>query len=599
MITPRPYQQAAAQAAFDWIRKSTDPCVIHAPTGAGKSIIIAVLAKWLRDVSGGKKVLATAPSGELVTQNAEKYRLTGEPASLFSASTGEVSMRHGVVFGTPATIKNKIRRFGAEFTAVIIDECHRITPQLTQIIEHMKALNPNLRIIGLSATPYRLGEGYIFKLDESGKPMGEQQARDPYFTARVFTIKEHDLIAQGFLTPPVVGETGAEGYETLHMLPNASGNFRKADIDAAYHGHGRKTSQIVADVVRRSVDRKGVMLFAASIEHGEEIMASLNPHHSAIVTGKTKAAERRAILDKFKAQKIKYLVSVATLTTGFDAPHVDVVALLRATESVSLLQQIIGRGLRLGKDKPNCLILDYAENIDRHCPDGDIFSPEIKAGFRGGESTMGTIHCPLCGIENEFSKRPNDEGYQETYDGYFADLAGNQIMTDYGPLPTHYGRRCMGMVKQGPTFVQCGYRWTFKACPACEGENDIAARRCSECKAELINPNEKLRADFKAFKKDPTQVQTDTVLDWGHKSTISRAGNECVVVDFVTEWRSFAVWYHPSSKARDKVTKWEQIKRATDNFSKQPTTVTYSKCASSGFYNVHAFEEPIDEVRQD
>lgn len=596
MITPRTYQQEAAQAAFDWVKKSTDPCLIHAPTGAGKSIIIALLASWLNKASGGKKVLCTAPSGELVTQNAEKYRLTGEPASLFSASTGQVSMRHAVVFGTPATIKNKIRRFDSSFCAVIIDECHRITPQLQQIIEHMKTQNPNLRVIGLSATPYRLGEGYIFKLDEKGKPMGEQQARDPYFTARVFTIHERDLIAQGYLTTPVVGEIGVEGYETLNMLPNANGNFRKADINAVYHGHGRKTSQIVADVVRRSEDRKGVMFFAASIEHGEEIMASLNPYHSALVTGKTKAPERKEILAKFKAQKLKYLVSVATLTTGFDAPHVDVVALLRATESVSLLQQIIGRGLRLGENKPDCLILDYAENIERHCPDGDVFSPTIKAGFRSGESVLKEIGCPSCGTPNEFSMRPNDDGYQETPEGYFADLAGNLIQTEYGPLPTHYGRRCMGMIKKGPTFEQCGYRWTFKPCPACEGENDIAARRCSTCKAELIDPNEKLRAEFKAFKKDPTQVQTDKVLSWTHKPTVSRAGNECYVVTFDTEWRSFTMWYHPASNMRDKVTKWEQIKRATDNFAVMPSTVTYSKNTGNSFYTVHAFEEPADEI---
>ena len=97
------------------------------------------------------------------------------------------------------------------------------------------------------------------------------------------------------------------------------------------------------------------------------------------------AATATQLINDFKAQKFKYIVSVGTLTTGFDSPHVDTIAVLRATESASLFQQIIGRGLRLCDGKSDCLVLDYASNIERHELEGDLFTPKITA-YRAKES---------------------------------------------------------------------------------------------------------------------------------------------------------------------------------------------------------------------
>lgn len=597
MLTLRPYQQQAADAALSWVKKTTDPCVIHAPTGAGKSLIIAEIARVLHEISGGKRILVTAPTSELVVQDAEKYQAMGGKCSIFSSSAKEKSLRNPVVFGTPGTVKNSIRRFSSEFCAVIIDEAHRITNQVKAIIERLRSQNPNLRVIGLSATPYRLGDGYIYAMDEKGKPVPETAAKEPYFTARVYTISERYLIDQGFLTPPVIGAIGSDHYETLNMQVNSRGQFDKADIDRAYHGHGRKTAYIVADVVAKAREREGVMVFAASIEHAQEVMASLPPKLSALVTGKTKSDERHRILTKFKAKELKYLVNVDVLTTGFDAPHVDVIALLRATESVSLLQQIIGRGLRIDAGKDDCLVLDYAENLERHCPDGDIFNPTIRATFKGEEAALVTAECPSCGAENEFSARKNDDGFEIDKNGYFVDLAGNQIATEHGPMPAHFGRRCLGMQKQGAVYVRCEHRWTFKECPHCMEENDIAARRCISCKGELVDPGEKLRIEFKALKRDPTRIQTDRVVDWDHKTTVSRKGNECVVVTFTTEYRSFTVWFHPYVKGGKLRNAWLQLNDATENLTVTPDTITYKKDGETGFYEVFNYGGEPDEIQ--
>jgi len=593
-MTLRPYQQEAVNAAKQWLRTSLDPCVIQAPTGSGKSHVIAALASWLHSISGGKHVLCLAPSAELVHQNKAKFEATGNPASVFSATAGGRSLRHPVVFGTPTTVRNKIRRFGEQFCSVIIDEAHGLTPTIRSIIEHIRSQNPRLRVIGLSATPYRLGTGYIFQMDEQGQPTGIR-ARDPYFTARVYTIHERELITQGYLTPPVIGQINGEHYDTLSMELNRSGQFSAKDIDKAYHGHGRKTSRIVADIVAQSQDRRGVIIFAATRQHAAEVLASLPPALSACVTGDTPKDKRKQILSGFLSHRIKYLVNVSVLTTGFDAPHVDVVALLRATESVSLLQQMIGRGLRIAPDKSDCLVLDYAENIERHCPDGDLFSPDIKAHAAKGEQETIKAICPACRSTNEFAARPNPDGFKHDDEGYFIDLAGARVTTDEGDMPAHFGRRCYGMVKQGSTYERCEYRWTGKQCPACYQDNDIAARYCSDCKHELVDPNEKLRSDFQAFKRDPHNVQTDEVLSMQHTMTLSRNGNEVIRCTFTTPYRSFTVWFSPTSKAQKAQKAYRKWRTATNLGALVPNTVTYYKERNSKWYHIVEYNEEVDQ----
>lgn len=592
----RPYQFEAHNAVMNWVRTTIDPCLVEAATGAGKSMCVSSIANELYEISGGKKVLCTAPNADLVMQNREKYRMTGEPASIYSASAGEKSLRHPVVFGTPGTIIKRIKAFQNDFCAIIIDECHRITPQVKLIIEKMRAGNPRLRVIGLTATPYRLGEGYIYALDENDKPNGDMACRDPYFAKKVYTVGARHLIDQGFLTPPVIGQIGGDHYETLDMEVNRQGQFNSADIDKAFHGHGRKTSRIVGDVVEQSKGRRGVMLFAATVQHAEEIMASLPPGLSRMIGGKTntKKADRQKLIDDFKAQRYKYLVSVETMTTGVDFTHVDVIALLRSTESVSLLQQIVGRGLRIHEGKQDVKILDYAENLDRHCPDGDLFSPEIRASFKGESLPPIEAECPSCKTLNTFSARKNEDGFDIDQWGYFLDLAGNRIETDYGHMPAHYGRRCQGMQKYQGSLIQCDHRWTLKECPGCAHENDIAAKYCESCRFELVNPNEKLRAEFKQLKRDPTQIQTDEVIDWSVKPTVSRKGNECLVVNYVTPYRSFTVWYHPHVKGGRPRAQWLQFQSETQGGEVMPKTVQYSKDRESGFYNVYAYNVPPD-----
>jgi DNA repair protein RadD len=615
-MTLRPYQQEAADAAIEWMRKSDKPFIIDAATGAGKSHIIAEIARVIHDMTG-KRVLCLAPSAELVTQNREKFLATGNRASMFSASAGAKELRFPVVFGSPLTVKNRISRFQKEgqdgYALVILDEAHGITPTVRDIIEAMRQGNPRLRVCGLSATPYRLGAGWIFKEHADGKINTDSQAREPYFTKCVYRIDARSLIDMGFLTKPVIGEIHASGYDTAGLTLNSRGQFDADAVDRAYHGQGRKTAAIVADVVTQARDRRGVMFFAATVQHAREVMESLPPELSEIVTGETPKAKRDSILARFKAQEIKYLVNVSVLTTGFDATHVDLIAILRKTESVGLLQQIIGRGLRIHPGKADCLVLDYTTNLDQHCPDGDLFAPVIEAMNSSDPSKGCNAKCPTCGNVNEFTWRKEYIGkdgkptVQIDEYGYvldenkwrirvqvaWDDARDAPIMAD---VPAHYGRRCQ-FETQGPRlgeYIDCSYRWTHKKCPHCEAENDIAARYCSTCKGEIIDPNDKLIADFKAMKKDPTQWQTDQVLSMSCAPGVSRSGNKTLRVEWVTPYRQFTIWMMPEATHMRGMAQWAAFAGATDAGETMPQTVTYRKNPDTGFYEIRGYNRPAD-----
>jgi len=593
-MTLRPYQSEAVGAAQEWMRASVDPCLIEAPTGAGKSHIVAALADWLHGISRGKRVLCLAPQKELVLQNAAKMRATGADCSIFSASAGIKSTRHKIIFATPLSVKNSMSRFLKEFCAVVLDEAHTLSPTVLAIIEAMRRENPNLRVVGLTATPYRLGQGFIYRVDYRGHAHGDDVARAPFFTKLVYRIDARHLIEAGYLTPPRIGAiNSSDAYDTSGLVLRPNGKFDERSVDAAFVGHGRKTAGIVADVVAQSRDRRGVVFFAATVRHAEEVLASLPPEMSAMITGDT--PNRGAILKAFDDRKLKYLVNVGVLTTGWDCPHVDVIALLRRTESVGLMQQMIGRGLRLCEGKVDCLVLDYAANLETHAPDGDIFAPKVKASGTGGGGEPLQAVCPDCSHVNEFTRHKDYADYQTDENGYCLDVFGERLMSEYGPVPGHYGRRCFGMLRVGERgeYQRCNHRWTSKECPQCGEGNDIAARYCHACKAEIVDPNEKLVADFKAMKRDPSRPQTDVVVSMTVKEGVSQRGNPTLRVDWVTPYRQFSTWFQLQPTHSRAMADLSRFRAATVD-GRVPETISYAKDLDSGFFRILGYDLSAD-----
>jgi len=603
----RPYQQDAVDAATNWMRRSIEPAVLELAAGAGKSHVIAALAHWLKKTSG-KKVLCLQPSKELLEQNHEKYTATGNRAGIFSASVGLRDLRPDVIYATPGTVKNSLGMFGSQFAAVAIDEAHSTPPTTQAIIAGIRKHNANLRVIGLTATPYRMGKGYIYRYDEKGQWVDD--AIDPFFNTLLYRIATRELIDMGYLTPPTTSPVAAH-YNAGKLQLNNRGRFDARDVERVFEGHGRLTSEIVADVVAHSAGRNGVMLFAATVEHAKEIMASLPPDNSRMIGGDINSSKRlrQKLIDDFKARRFKYIVSVGMLTTGFDAPHVDVIAVLRKTESPGLFQQIIGRGSRLCDGKDNFLVLDFAGNIDFHGLQDDLFEPRIQVRKQAdGEREPIDAICPDCGYKNKFSPRENEAGFKYDRNGYYVDLNGDRVETEHGPEPAHHGRRCTGQIEiGGGRLGRCEYRWTFKECSACNHENDIAARFCAACKEEMVDPNERLEREFKRIKEDPYELSTDEILEWSAYPHVGQSGKPSVRCEITTQWRTFTVWHMP-----DIPHEWAALNRAVydgrvapsvdvflqylDSHGVPPKTITYARIRGSRFHKVTAYNRPADAL---
>lgn len=527
MYELRDYQQAASDAIITWTRKISAPICAELATGAGKSLIIADVARRINEMSG-KKLLCMAPSKELIEQNYQKYIDSGNPASLFSASVGIKSTRHPAVFGTPKTVLNGIDRFKSDFAGIVIDECHRLDNTTKAIIAGMREGNPNLRVIGLTATPYRMGDGYIYQIGMDGQQV--EQANNPLFSRLVYRVQTQELVNRGFLTPPEMLASDRH-YDAASLQLNKQNQFDAGEVAQVFEGKGRLTADIVADVIDKADHRFGVMFFAASIQHAQEIMESLPPEHSRLVTGATPKADRTRILSDFKSGRIHYIVNRDVLTTGFDAPNVGTIAIMRATESAGLLLQIIGRGLRLHDGKESALILDYAENLTRHGLSSDNLNPDIQAKAQTVKNPI-DVTCPVCNHINQFSAKPNKEQIPIDAHGYFEDAFGHRLMADNHPIAAHFGQRCQHITLTPTGTSQCDHRWNYRDCPECGGENSLSARECVHCGAELVDPNDKL-----ILKEAVETIKKARKEDWTHsavQSMVAMSSKQAVMLIYTT-----------------------------------------------------------------
>lgn len=594
MFKLRPYQAEAVGNTLAHIERSLASAVVVLPTGAGKSLVVAELARLIHQRSG-KPVLCLAPSKELVLQNHGKYIAYGYKASVYSASAGSKSMRHDVIFGSPKTVYNNIQKFG-DFAAIIVDECQGITNTLCAIIDAMRKRNPKVRLIGLTATPYRMLTGYIYKYHYLLGPTDDSNAYQPYFDNVVYELHAQQLIQWGFLNAPLVGSV-VDSYDTSGLTTNNMGQFEAAAMAGVFEGWGRKTSLIVADVVRQSMDRRSVLMFSATREHAEEVMASLPPGEFGAVFSSTPAKQRDELLEAFKNNEFKYMVNQRILQVGFDSPITDVVAILTATESPGLLQQIIGRGTRLcdipyddGRFKENFLLLDYGGNIERHFGEtGDVFTPLIVAR-KPAEGVPMDVTCPDCGFVNSFSQRMNPEKLQISKEGYFIDRKGRPILQEVYkamrdengvfipgefvyvdvPVPAHFGRRCKNMVETKDAThmrVRCSHMFESKDCPNCGEPNDVAARFCSSCKKELVNPNEKLAIEAAKIEADPYAIkQANVTRLYFTKTYTETTGDDAIKVTFVTDhhlkkFQQIEHMYMPDHDSASVKTRWHDFSK--------------------------------------
>lgn len=391
-MQPRWYQTEADEAVWQWMLQNPGNPLLVLPTGAGKSISIAMLCQ--RAMRHDARVIVLAHRKELLQQNAEKIRalLPGVSVGLHSAGLKTRDVEQQVLVAGIQSIYKRAYEIGRR-ELVLIDEAHLLSDDENtmygRFIGDLKKVNPRSRVVGLTATPYRTGEWPLC-------------GRDKLFSRIAYEVATGRLIADGFLCP--ITNKSADAAVDTSNIKLRGGEFIPQDMERAFDVDD-KVANACREIVSRCHDRHSVLVFSSGVRHAEhvaECLASLSGERVGVVTGDTFPMERTQLLADFKAQSLRWLVNCDVLTTGFDAPCIDAIAVLRATMSPGLFAQIVGRGLRLHESKQNCLVLDFGGNIQRH---GSIDDPaygraSVKQGGGSREAVAVNngrgIQCPAC-----------------------------------------------------------------------------------------------------------------------------------------------------------------------------------------------------------
>lgn len=436
-LVPRDYQYDAVRSVFDyWASGIIDPGrawgnpVIAMPTGTGKAVVIAEFIRQVCTFDPSANILVLTHVKELVGQNFEKLLelCPTMPAGVYSAGLKRKDVGRRVTFAGVGSIKGAKHLFKPDI--ILIDECHTVSPKETttyrKCIDYWQKQNPLLKVVGLSATPYRLGQGMLIE------PGGifhdiciDMTGRDAF----------NWFISEGYLKRLVPRPTDTE-YDISGVHISSTGDYNLNELQAAVD-KDKLNRQAVAEMIAKGAQREHWLVFAAGIQHAEHIAAILveNGISAVCVHSKSTDDERDEAVRAFKAGEVRALVNNGVFTTGFDFPGIDLIAILRHTTSPGLWVQMLGRGTRpvwmpgydlttregrlacIAAGVPNCLVLDFAKNTSRLGCINDVKKPKARKKKDGDdpgdkpakicESCMtfnnaSARHCVECGAEFHF-----------------------------------------------------------------------------------------------------------------------------------------------------------------------------------------------------
>ena len=386
MMELRPYQSEAVEAVYRHLRDRGDNPAIVLPTAAGKTLVMAQIC---RDAIGrwNGRVLILAHVKELLEQAVDKLNAVAPElfmhVGVYSAGLRSRDTEHSIIVAGIQSVYKRAAELDA-FDLILVDECHMLPPDgegmYRTFLADAKVVNPGVRLIGLTATPFRMTTGMICSPDN-------------LLNHVCYEIGVRELIVQGYLCP-LVSKAGREKVDTSQLHVRA-GEFIASETEALMDQKDLVESAC-RELVSYSRDRLSVLIFASGVTHGEHVADVLRTHYGAhveTVFGHTLSGLRERALADFKAGRLKYLVNVGVLTHGFDAPNIDCVAMLRPTMSPGLYYQMTGRGFRLCEGKKDCLILDFGGNILRH---GPVDAIRIKEPGSNGNGEAPAKECPQC-----------------------------------------------------------------------------------------------------------------------------------------------------------------------------------------------------------
>jgi len=394
----RDYQSRAIDELYSWFRTNKgNPCLVM-PTGSGKSHVIAALCKNALQQWPQTRILMLTHVKELIEQNSQKMRQhwANAPMGIYSASIGKRQV-DAITFAGIQTVRNKASKLG-HIDLCIIDECHLVSHKdegsYRTLINDLKAINPALRVIGLTASPYRLGHGLITE-------------GDALFDDLIEPVSIEELIYLNHLAP-LRSKVTTLNYD-LSKVHKRGGEYIESELQQVMN-NSDKNIKVVREILSLAGERKAWLLFCSGVDHAHQLAQLLNAHNipSACVDGGTPKAERERILNDFKAGKLKAIANCSVLSTGFDHPDIDLIAMIRPTMSPSLYVQMAGRGMRPKSHTDHCLVLDFAGVVAQHGPITAVQPPK-KNGEGNGDAPVRICDecheichasvkvCPACG----------------------------------------------------------------------------------------------------------------------------------------------------------------------------------------------------------
>lgn len=411
----RDYQTFAVTSLYDYFAKSSGNPVLAMPTGTGKSVVIALFLQSIFRSFPNQKIMVLTHVKELIEQNYAKLLAVWPhaPAGIYSAGLDRRDHMQRIIFGGIASVAKKAHLF-AHVDLLIIDEAHLVSPSdetmYRAFIDALKMVNPHLKVIGLTATPWRLGHGKI--------------TEDGIFTDVCCDMTTMDafnwFIQQGYLAPLVPKRTAALlDTDGVHMR---GGEFIANELQSAVDKH-HITEAALKELLEHGSDRHSWLLFCAGVQHAQHVADMLTDMGvpCRAVHSKMGDKERDTAIAEWKAGRLRAIANNNVMTTGVDHPALDLIGMLRPTASPVLWVQMLGRGTRpfyadgydvstadgrlqaiAASQKRNCLVLDFANNTRRLGPINDPVIPH-KKGTKGGEAPVKC--CEHCGVWNHASVR--------------------------------------------------------------------------------------------------------------------------------------------------------------------------------------------------
>ena len=523
-MKPRQYQTDSINKTFEFLKnhKDKNPCIVI-PTGGGKSIVIAKLSEFFAERN--MRVLILGHRKELLLQIEDKIKqatcVENVGVACGTLNRREISQKVVIAsINTAYSALTKVPNWGnaGDFSLIIVDEAHMIQKDEGMFNAVIKAIRDNnkARLIGLTATPYRTGEGMI---------VGD----DCMFDQISYQASIDDLQAQGYLSQIVSRDEHHNAIDTSGVKKQG-GDFNLKQLATAAMADEDKLINCCKSIVLMTKHRNMCLVFAVSVEHAYKIQRHIDRfskhlgQRSEVLHGKLNAEDRDKILADYHAGKVKYLINVNILTVGFDSPQTDCIVCCRPTTSPGLWYQVCGRGFRIHPDKKDCLVLDFGGNCQRF----GLINDDFPAGFFGGEKigngeTM--KRCSHCGVIND---------------------SGDDL--------------CIGCGKSLKA------ESSSQICPQCNTENSAKTLNCGECDYEFWAPEITKDAELGQIVGNPDR-KIIPIGRWSAHRHISNAGDDMVRVDYYTD------------SGTDEPTLFNEYKVQSEffNFQGEPNTMLFKK----------------------